>query len=102
MQNQISNTTKRLSVLAPVAGVLALAATGIALAAPSAPASHVYMLKASLTPTQNSPVLAKGHFDAVLVGARAVQSSARCRPVALTPSNPAAGCRTGSPAITAS
>ena len=68
MRNQIRNTTKRLSVLVPAGGALALVATGLALAAPSAPVSHVYRLKANLVPTQISPVsAARGHFDAVLV-----------------------------------
>jgi len=62
---------KRFSVLVPAAGVLALVATGLALAAPRAPVSHIYTLKASLTPTQLSPAsAAKGHFDGVLVWSR--------------------------------
>ncbi len=62
---------KRFSVLVPAAGVLALVATGLALAAPSSPVSHMYTLKASLTPTQLSPAsAAKGHFDGVLVWSR--------------------------------
>jgi hypothetical protein len=71
MRNETRNTTRRLSVLVPAAGVLALVATGLALAAPSAPVSHIYTLKANLTPTQISPSsTAKGHFDAVLVWSR--------------------------------
>jgi hypothetical protein len=70
MRNQIRNTTRRLSVLVPAGGALALVTTGLALAAPSAPVSHVYTLKANLTPTQTSPVAAKGRFDAVLVWSR--------------------------------
>jgi hypothetical protein len=68
MRTQTKRRTRRFTVLATAAGVLALVATGLALAAPSAPVSHVYTLKASLTPTQLSPAsAAKGHFDGVLV-----------------------------------
>ncbi len=68
MENQIRNRTRLLSVLIPAGGVVALVATGLALAAPSVPVSHVYTLKANLTPTQTSPMsAAKGRFDAVLV-----------------------------------
>jgi hypothetical protein len=70
MRKQIRNQTRRFSVLIPAAGVLALVATGLALAAPKAPVSHIYTLKASLTPTQVSPASAYGHFDAVLVWSR--------------------------------
>jgi hypothetical protein len=71
MQKQIRNRTRRLSVLVPAAGVAALVATGLALAAPSVPTSHVYTLKANLTPTQISPMsAARGRFDAVLVWSR--------------------------------
>jgi hypothetical protein len=71
MRKHIRNQTRRFSVLIPAAGVLALVATGLALAAPIAHVSHVYALKASLTPTQVSPAsAAKGHFDAVLVWSR--------------------------------
>jgi len=71
MHNSIRNRLRHFSVLVPAAGVVALVATGLALAAPRAPVSHVYTLKASLTPTQLSPAsAAKGHFDAVLVWSR--------------------------------
>jgi len=72
MRKQIKNQARRFSVLIPAAGILALVATGLALAAPTAPVSHVYSLKASLTPTtQTSPAsAARGHFDAVLVWSR--------------------------------
>jgi hypothetical protein len=71
MTKQTRNRTRRFTVLASAAGVIALVATGLALAAPSAPVSHVYTLKASLTPTQISPASsAVGHFDGVLVWSR--------------------------------
>jgi hypothetical protein len=71
MRKQTRNGARRFSVLIPAAGVVALVATGLALAAPRAPVSHIYTLKASLTPTQLSPAsAAKGHFDAVLVWSR--------------------------------
>ncbi len=72
MQNQIRNRTRRLSLLIPAAGVLALVVAGLALAAPISHVSHVYTLKANLTPTtQTSPAsAAKGHFDGVLVWSR--------------------------------
>lgn len=71
MRNKIRSQARRFSVLIPAAGVLALVATGLALAAPRAPVSHVYTLKANLTPTQISPAsAARGHFDAVLVWSR--------------------------------
>jgi hypothetical protein len=71
MRKQTRNRARRFSVLIPAAGVLALVVTGLALAAPRAPVSHIYTLKASLTPTQLSPAsAAKGHFDAVLVWSR--------------------------------
>jgi hypothetical protein len=71
MRTQTSNRTSRFTVLASAAGVVALVATGLALAAPSGLVSHVYTLKASLTPTQISPASsAIGHFDGVLVWSR--------------------------------
>jgi hypothetical protein len=92
MRKQTRNGARRFSVLIPAAGVVALVATGLALAAPRAPVSHIYTLKASLTPTQLSPAsAAKGHFDAVLVWSRG-------GPVV----GLEADCRTGSPATAAS
>jgi hypothetical protein len=68
MRTPTRNRASRFSVVASAAGVVALVATGLALAGTSTPASHVYMLKASLTPTQISPAsVAIGHFDGVLV-----------------------------------
>jgi hypothetical protein len=68
MRTPTRNRASRFSVVASAAGVVALVATGLALAGTSAPVSHVYMLKASLTPTQISPTsVAIGHFDGVLV-----------------------------------
>ncbi len=72
MHNEIRNRTRRFGALIPAAGVVALVVAGLALAAPTSPVSHVYTLKASLTPTtQTSPAsAAKGRFDGVLVWSR--------------------------------
>ena len=71
MRKQTRNHARRFGVLFSAAGAVALVATGLALAASRAPVSHVYTLKASLTPTQVSPAsAAKGHLDAVLVWSR--------------------------------
>jgi hypothetical protein len=67
MRMQTRNRASRFTVLASAAGVVALVATGLALAAPSGLVTHVYTLKANLTPTQSSPPAAVGHFDGVLV-----------------------------------
>jgi hypothetical protein len=71
MRTQTRTRARRVTVLASAAGVVALVAAGLALAAPSAPISHVYTLKANLTPTQTSPATAAtGHFDGVVVWSR--------------------------------
>jgi hypothetical protein len=71
MRKQTKNRARRFSVLFSAVGVVALVATGLALAAPMRPVSHVYTVKASLTPTQLSPAsAARGHFDGVLVWSR--------------------------------
>jgi hypothetical protein len=59
---------RRVSLLVSAGSALALVATGLALAATSAHGSHVYTLKADLTPTHLNPAsAAKGRFDGVLV-----------------------------------
>ena len=105
MRNQIRNTTRRLSVLVPAGGALALVATGLALAAPSAPVSHVYTLQANLTPTQTSPVsAAKGRFDAVLIWSRGGAIVGPLPAGCINTVKPRSGLpnRTGSAATTAS
>ncbi len=72
MRTQTRNRKRRFTVLASAAGVVALVATGLALAGTSTPVSHVYTLKANLAPTHvtNPASAAIGHFSGVLVWSR--------------------------------
>jgi hypothetical protein len=74
MNTQIRTRAIRLSLLVPLAGALAFAATGLALAGAKAPQSATIgiRLTAQLTAAQETPAStgstsAKGHFDALLV-----------------------------------